>query len=551
MQYQETILFITATLNVFFSYFVLRGEKKVTNYLFSLISLAVALWSFNLGFFILTDSLNAALIFANIYYVAAAAIPMLFFYFSLFFPENKERFKKKHLFFLTPFIILVSFILIDKNIILQEVYVASWGKDVILNQTSYVAYIFYFLFFVTVSYYYLIKLYDFNLRKDERIQLKFLIVGTMLSYFFGMVFNLFFPYFGNYRYIWFGPFFTLIMVFSLGYAIFKHHLFNVKTIATELLAFSLWVFILIRTLVATSFTDKILNGGLLLVTVIIGVLLIKSVYKEVRQREKIQKLAEDLEKANARLKELDQQKSEFVSIASHQLRSPLTAIRGYTSMLLEGSFGDITPKAREAIEKVTESSRHLVNLVEDLLNISRIEQGRMVYDFVTVDLGKMTEDIIGALMPNAQKNNLDISFTTDGKGPYNTVADYEKIRQVVLNLVDNAIKYTPKGFVKVKIERNKTKNKILLSVTDSGVGVTPELKDRLFEKFSRGDEKTKLHVNGTGLGLYVAKEMLKAHSGNIWVESLGEGRGATFFIEFTPEEETRQKKEISDFAKTL
>lgn len=562
MGYQEIILFVVGTLNAFFSYFILRGEKKVANYMFFLIALSVSLWSFNLGFFTITKNLDLALIFANSYYIAAAAIPIFFLYFSLFFPENKKRFKKKHLFFLIPFSILIGLTLLDKNIILKEIYFTSWGKDVVLDKVYYIAYVSYFIFFVTVSYYYLIKLYTFNLSITEKIQLKFLIIGTTLSYTFGMIFNLFFPYFGNYHYIWFGPFFTLIMIFSLGYAILKHHLFNIKTIATEILTFSLWVFILTRTLIATNTDDKLINGALLLVTIVVGVLLIRSVYREVETREKIQKLAEELAKANEQLQILDKQKSEFVSIASHQLRSPLTAIRGYTSMLMEGSYGDIPVKAMEAIDRVSQSSQHLVALVEDLLNVSRIESGKMSYNFISIDLEKITEDIIGALLPNIQKNKLDFTFETDKKGPYMISADSEKIRQVILNLIDNSMKYTPSGFIRAHLSRDESAGRILLTVQDSGIGVSPELKERLFEKFSRGDDKTRLHVNGTGLGLYVAKEIIKAHKGNIWVESPGEGKGSTFFVEFMTEdesgriesikkEEIEHGKKIDEFAKTL
>lgn len=532
MEYQTIILFVTGLLNALFGYFILRGEKKTSNYMFSLIALAVSLWAANLGFFMDTNDLEQALIFANAYYLAAASIPILFLFFSLFFPEKKERFRRRHLLYLIPLIALISAVLIDKNTFITQVFLTSWGKDVVFNQTSYIIYIFYFLFFVSISYFYLIRLYNIPLSSTEKAQLKLLIAGTMLSYLFGMIFNLFFPYFGNYKYIWFGPFFTLIMISLLGYAILKHHLFNIKTVATELITFSLWAFILIRTLITPEVNEKFINGGLLLITIVVGVLLIRSVYKEVETREKIQKLAKDLEKANEQLKILDQQKSEFVSIASHQLRSPLTAIKGYTSMLLEGSFGKIPARAKGAIERVFESSQHLVSMVEDLLNITRVEQGKMLFNFEKVDLKKMAEDIIGALSPNAQKNKLELTFGTDNKEPYLILADYEKIRQVVLNLIDNAIKYTPKGFVKVRINKDTSKNKILLSVADSGVGISLALKNRLFEKFSRGDFKNRLHVNGVGLGLYVAKGMMEAHKGDIWVESPGEGRGSTFFVEF-------------------
>lgn len=403
------------------------------------------------------------------------------------------------------------------------------------------------------------KTEDINIRH----QIKYVLTGALIFALTSSITSFFYPViFRSFEFTILDNFSFSFFLIAIVYSILKANLFDIKVVATELFAFLLWFFIFVRTILAGNTQDFVINGILLLLTVTISIFLIRSVVREVEDREKIQKLAEDLERANEQLKILDQQKSEFVSIASHQLRSPLTAIRGYTSMLMEGSYGDIPEKAMEAIDRVSQSSQHLVALVEDLLNISRIESGKMSYNFVSVDLEKMTEDIIGALLPNAQKSKLDLTFETDKDGPYLISADNEKIRQVILNLIDNSIKYTPSGFIKVRLSKDKASNKISLRVEDSGVGVSPELMDRLFEKFSRGDDKNKLHVNGTGLGLYVAKEIIKAHKGDIWVESPGEGKGSTFFVEFMTEEEkarmeltekenVEHKEKVDEFAKTL
>ncbi len=536
-------LFIFIASIVLSLYTLLNGKKKA-HFIWGFFSLAVAIWGFGIFKFANSQDIAESLRWWRFAEIGVIFIPILLTHFVFDFLKRKQRIFIYFLYALagiyTYLDLFTDYYVRDLRFVFNEFYY-------IVPTPVFTSLI---VIFILLVIYNIIILFKAQREANAELhhQIKYLYSSFLIGFTGGA--SSFLPVYGVDIY----PIYNIAIVISaliVVYSMFKNQFLALKVIATQLLVFSLWFFLFGRILLSQDPQSRIIDIGLLVAVIIFGILLIQSVLKEINTREMAEKLAEDLEVANARLKELDQQKSEFVSIASHQLRSPLTAIRGYTSMILEGSFGEITPKAREAIERVTESSRHLVNLVEDLLNISRIEQGRMVYDFTSVDVGKMTEDIIGALLPNAQKNKLDVSFTTDGQGPYNTVADYEKIRQVVLNLVDNAIKYTPKGFVKVKIERNKTKNKILLSVRDSGVGVTPELKGRLFEKFSRGDEKTKLHVNGMGLGLYVAKEMLKAHNGNIWVESLGEGKGATFFIEFTPEEETKQKKEISDFAKTL
>ncbi len=525
------LLFVTG-INLLYGLTVyITNPKDKAVRLFSGVVIGVTFWTLSMFFFRGFQNVESVILFARFLYFSAALIPFVFLYFTFIFPDENEIIGWRKSYIIPVPLLVILFISLFPNLLIKGIISGSDQPIIVFNQNLHLIYGLYIIGYFSWAYVNLFIKF-FKLEGLQKTQIIYVIAGTLSATIVGVTTNLILPFLGIFTYNWMGQIAVAAMVILISYAILKHHLFNVKTIATELLTFSLWIFILIRALIATNLAEKLLNGGLLVVMVIIGILLIRSVYKEVETREKIQKLAEDLEKANERLKILDQQKSEFVSIASHQLKSPLTAIKGYSSMLLEGSFGDIGQKAREATDKVLQSSEHLVNLVEDLLNVSRIEQGRMEYNFTAVDIGVMTKDIINALSPNAEKNNLKLTFATDGNEPYKTSADYEKIRQVVLNLIDNSIKYTPKGFVKVSIEKNPATRKIRLSVQDSGVGVTPELKTRLFEKFSRGEGSTKLYANGTGLGLYIAKEMMKAHHGDIWVESEGEGKGSTFFIEF-------------------
>jgi signal transduction histidine kinase len=240
-------------------------------------------------------------------------------------------------------------------------------------------------------------------------------------------------------------------------------------------------------------------------------------------------LNEQIKAANEKLKELDRQKTEFVSIAAHQLRAPLTAIKGYSSMILEGSFGEISDKVKEAVSRVFESSRRLTNVIEDFLNVTRIELGKMKYDMTEFPLGKLVEQIVIDMKPPIEKRGLTIFFDTDNTGPYIIRADQGKMAQVISNLIDNAIKYTPKGSINVKIAR--TDKKIHLTVSDTGVGVSPEMLPRLFEKFVRATEAGKVNYIGTGLGLFVVKQIIEAHGGRVWAESDGLGKGSRFTVE--------------------
>ena len=240
---------------------------------------------------------------------------------------------------------------------------------------------------------------------------------------------------------------------------------------------------------------------------------------------------EALQDANIRLEGLDKLKTEFLSLASHQLRSPLTAIKGYTSMLLEGSFGEVGEKQKEAIDRVFQSSNHLTKVVEDLLNVSKIEAGGMKYEMAPFDLEKAVHELSTDLSITAQKKGLTLNFVSDNKPPYTMNGDMEKIRQVVLNIIDNAIKYTQKGGITVNLSKDIAGGFMKISITDTGMGISPEEKEKLFQKFSRG-EGGKTNTGGSGLGLYLAKQIAEAHGGHISIDSPGVGLGSTFSINF-------------------
>lgn len=242
-------------------------------------------------------------------------------------------------------------------------------------------------------------------------------------------------------------------------------------------------------------------------------------------------LDEQLMVANKKLKELDKMKSEFVSIASHQLRSPLTSIRGYSSMILEGTFGKVPKKVQDATERIAESSRNMALSIEDYLNVSRIESGNMKYNYSDFNLKDEVEKITDDLRPVALKSGLILLFksalTTQGV----VHADIGKTVQIIHNLLNNSIKYTPKGFIKV-LARDDIKNKtIYIDVTDTGIGMNTETQQAIFQKFERAKDANKTNVSGTGLGLFVALKMAEAMGGTITATSEGSDKGSTFTLE--------------------
>jgi signal transduction histidine kinase len=229
---------------------------------------------------------------------------------------------------------------------------------------------------------------------------------------------------------------------------------------------------------------------------------------------------------NLELKRKNKEISEFISIASHQLRTPLTIIKGYVSMLLEGSFGKLRKKQENSLDKVFKSNERLINFVNTLLDVSRLDEGRMQYDWEKTKMEEMAYSVVDELMPNAKKKDLALNFHDPKKKLPEIMADKLKLRQVAFNLVDNSIKYTNKGHVDVSVWEEK--GKVYFQVKDTGIGMSPEILSALFKKFSRGQGITLVFTEGAGLGLYVCRKLIEDHGGKIWAESEGPGKGSTF-----------------------
>jgi len=329
---------------------------------------------------------------------------------------------------------------------------------------------------------------------------------------------------------------------SIIYSIFNLDIFNLKIVSTYFIVFGFVILMIFQLIFLTSTTNKLLTVLTIIISLVLSIILFKNLKKESDQRIRIEKLSDEIEQskyrleksnmqleiANDKLKDLDKLKTEFVSLVSHQLRSPLTAIKGYTSMLMEGDYGDVTPKEKEIIERILESSNNLALVVEDLLNVTKIEQGGMKYEMEKFDFGVMVLNTIKDLSIIAQNKGLKLINNINTSQNYFVNGDKEKLRQVLINLFDNSMKYTKEGQIEVDIKNNE--GKILLMIKDSGAGISKEVIGTLFHKFSRGDE-ARLNIAGSGLGLYLVKEIIDAHKGRVWIESEGIGHGSTFFVE--------------------
>ncbi len=251
-------------------------------------------------------------------------------------------------------------------------------------------------------------------------------------------------------------------------------------------------------------------------------------------KTKLEEKEAKLKKTQKSLKKLQEQKDEFISMAAHELRAPMTAIKGYISMILQGDAGKISEKARGYLVDAGAISDRIIRLINNMLNVSRIEEGRAIYRVKRVSLSEVAKEAFNHSKLEAERKGLGFNFVVQPNIEDSVFVDPERIREVVDNLISNAIKYTNQGSVTIKIGK-ADKDKIRLEVIDTGPGVSEKEQKKLFRKFYR----VKITVGktiGTGLGLYICKLLIERFNGVIGLES-ELGKGSNFWIELPLEKE--------------
>jgi len=221
-------------------------------------------------------------------------------------------------------------------------------------------------------------------------------------------------------------------------------------------------------------------------------------------------------------------KTDFVTLSSHQLRTPLSAVKWFTEILLTERFGKMNKKQLDYLKEIHRSNERAIALVNDLLQVSRVEEGKLHMDYTKIDMPRLIEEVIDANKSSLQSDNITYNFEIIN-GPIPPVTgDKIKIRRVIQNVFSNAVKYTQKhGRIDMALKRHE-KN-VVFSVKDSGVGIPADQQEHIFEKFFRGSNAARIQTDGTGLGLYIARSLIEAHGGKIWFESQ-EGQGSTFYF---------------------
>lgn len=363
--------------------------------------------------------------------------------------------------------------------------------------------------------------------KKERIERLFATIGVLvfLVFFFTATFTtsilVNYEKWAEYAYNFeiYGLFGIPVLIICLGYLIVRYRAFDVKVFAAQALVAVLIVVMAAEYAFVESLVNRILVAITLILTGFAGVLLVRSVKREIEQRERIQLLATDLEKAN-------KQQIILIGFITHQIKGFVAKSRNIFAGLREGDYGVMPEAAKPLIEEGFNSDTRGVETIKQILDASNVKSGKVEYKNEIFDLKATLEEIIKDLKLAADAKGLALTSTFE---QISFTGDRGQLVNAFKNLIDNSIKYTPSGSVDVSLK--SMENKIHFEIHDTGVGIDAEDMSHLFTEGGHGKNSQKVNVESTGFGLYIVKNIIEAHKGKVWAESEGEGKGSRFIVE--------------------
>jgi len=465
--------FINAFLVFLIGVFVyFKGRKHQENRVFCFLCLSIVWWQTSYGFWQLATNVEESLFFLKLLMIGSVFSAVFLYHLTLVLLNLVEKNKKILIgaylitFSLLSLIFSPLFIL-ETKIFYFYPYWPIAGIGATLNMAFGFVWAIFSIFLLAKNY--------FRLTGERKYQIGYFLLALFIAA-VGGTFNL--PQWYGIELYPYGNFIIFLFPLIIAFAILRYHLFDIRIILTELLVGIMGILLLVLPLIVPTNELKILATVLFLLFCIFGYLLIKTTHEQIQKRE-------ELERAYNELKELDETKTMFLSIASHQLRTPLSAMKGYLSMVLSGDYGvKIEGQVKEFLEKVYQSNERLINLVNDLLDITRLQMGKLQLNSQPVQIEEIVQSVVDEFSEQARQKNLSFVFKKPSVPLPKINVDPQKIRQVILNLIDNAIKYTKKGGITVKVQHNSSTNSengtILITVKDTGIGLTTKDINNLF-----------------------------------------------------------------------
>jgi signal transduction histidine kinase len=485
-----------------------RSKNSITSRTFFFFSLVTIFWGLSNYFLYKFENQDFVVLALRIHIFLTIWHSYAFFQLAYVFPDEKKELPVWHRYILLPVafftsaLLLVPFIFIRVShfVSLTEISSPERSDGIILAGILTFS-------FLIAGLSVLYKKIQIS-KGDQRRQMTLMFTGMSLTAGLLLLFSFVLPIgFHNYNFVPFGALFIFPVIVFTAYAIYIVELFHVKNIFAGIFTFFLCVFSLIELIISDNLEQLLLRILVFIFTLVLSIQLVKNTF--------------EIELAN-------EQKSELMTFATHEIRTPITIMRGYAAILLDGDKGQISPQVTDLLQKIMISGNEVISLLSQYLNKSKIELGQLQYVFLKVDMVQLVNEVLTTFKVNADQKNVYLTQILPTKEKFFIKADQGKLREVITNLIDNSIKYTPKGSVSISLERHGSN--ILLKIADTGVGIEEDTMHVLFREFSRADVQ-KVNILGTGLGLYLAKIFVEAHEGRIWAESEGKGKGSQFFVE--------------------
>lgn len=511
-------------------YFIyLRGKENAANQMALLVAIFLSFWALSSTLSDVMHSPRPALFWAQLAIIGPYFFAAYFLIFSHLFPAPSGRLGwRKAAVIMLPSVVVCTLVTTPFNIV--EIRLADWGTDFTPGPLFSIG-ILYLLLYLGLATANFIR--SMRRTKDAVVRKQIIIVllAIALQTFSMITTNALLPLLFSYtKASVIGPASSLLFVVLMMYAILKHGFLSVKVLATEVFVIALMFFAFLSLFDAPTVGAFVRHLLMFVATAVIGVLLAQSVATEVRRRREFELLSADLARANEHLKEVDKLKSEFVSIASHQLRTPISVIKGYLSLLLEGAYGACAPAATEKLQQMYAMNERLVHMVNNMLNVSRIEKDKIEFNCARFDVTNVIRQTVAEMTLTAERKGVALAFVAPPAKPVHVFADAERLREVLGNLIDNAIKYSDAGVVEVRLKTRAKDGVAIVTVKDEGIGMSPEDQKHVFQKFFRAKDPAVAHQAGTGLGLYICARFLRGMGGDIKIEHSEFGKGTTFAV---------------------
>jgi len=499
----------------------MSNPQSATNRIFSLLTIFTMLWLITTYVARLPELLMNSLILHRIGIFLAAPMSALFFLLAHTMPAEEIQLKR-------PTYIAVLAVTLLMMILNLSPY--AFVSNSIANGTSspqpglgLIPFAFLSTVFSALTVYWLLRKYKRSVG-DIRRQFGIVLSGILIMLAL-IIATILVPiiYFGSLRFLPFTPLYTLIFLGMTAYAITKYQLFNIKILLTQSLTLALCLVLFAKLFSEETVNAQIVDGLVLVVMAIFGFFLVRSVRKEVEQRERIEKLAEELQETNERQETL-------IHFIGHEVKGFLTKAEGAFASLTEGDFGTLPEELKPLVARSLVETREGSASVAAILKAANLKRGTVTYTKAPFDLAALVAEAAEKERLSAEHKGLALTVTAD-EASYQMVGDREQIRDHVLrNLIQNAVNYTPSGSIALSLR--KENGKIMFAVKDSGIGITEEDKKKLFTEGGHGKDSIRVNVHSTGYGLYIAKCIIEAHGGTIAALSEGAGKGSTFTVEF-------------------